>query len=72
MRRRRDNERCMGLNVTQKLIRSQRAEEAKLTGREIGIYIDQTLAQDARHFSDARVRSKWVWIVSAPTFPDNS
>jgi len=37
----------MGWNVTQKLIRSQRAEEAKRAGREIGIYIDQTLTQDA-------------------------
>src|SRR6202171_3332996 len=37
----------MGLNVTQKLIRSHLVEGAMLPGREIGIHIDQTLTQDA-------------------------
>jgi len=37
----------MGLNVTQKLIRSHLAEGEMLPGREIGIRIDQTLTQDA-------------------------
>ncbi len=37
----------MGLNVTQKLIRSHLAEGEMLPGQEIGIRIDQTLTQDA-------------------------
>lgn len=37
----------MGLNVTQKLIRSHLTEGEMLPGREIGIRIDQTLTQDA-------------------------
>src|SRR5689334_23657012 len=37
----------MGLNVTQKLIRSHLAEGAMLPGQEVGIHIDQTLTQDA-------------------------
>jgi aconitate hydratase len=37
----------MGLNVTQKLIRSHLMEGAMLPGQEIGIHIDQTLTQDA-------------------------
>src|SRR5579863_1182795 len=37
----------MGLNVTQKLIRSHLAEGVMLPGREISIHIDQTLTQDA-------------------------
>jgi aconitate hydratase len=36
----------MGLNVTQKLIRSHLTEGEMLPGREIGIRIDQTLTQD--------------------------
>jgi aconitate hydratase len=37
----------MGLNVTQKLIRSHLMEGAMPPGREIGIHIDQTMTQDA-------------------------
>jgi hypothetical protein len=37
----------MGLNVTQKLIRSHLVDGEMLPGREIGIRIDQTLTQDA-------------------------
>src|ERR1700686_2841612 len=37
----------MGLNVTQKLIRSHVTEGEMQPGREIGIRIDQTLTQDA-------------------------
>src|SRR5579864_4422481 len=37
----------MGLNVTQKLIRSHLTDGEILPGREIGIRIDQTLTQDA-------------------------
>src|SRR5579864_4160717 len=37
----------MGLNVTQKLIRSHLTDGEILPGREIGLRIDQTLTQDA-------------------------